>query len=80
MLSLEWIGWHTTELSSIVMRILSVFLFRMARFLKFKARSRKRILDHLHVADKKKLDDIRVVQDFPKVFPDDLLGLPHVRE
>ncbi|GJU85493.1 putative reverse transcriptase domain-containing protein [Tanacetum coccineum] len=31
-------------------------------------------------ADEKKLDDIRVVRDFPKVFPDDLLGLPHVRE
>ncbi|GJX95788.1 hypothetical protein Tco_0351586 [Tanacetum coccineum] len=28
---------------------------------------------------RKKLDDIRVVRDFP-VFPDDLLGLPHVRE
>ncbi|GJT13008.1 hypothetical protein Tco_0860050 [Tanacetum coccineum] len=25
-------------------------------------------------ADKKKLDDIRVVRDFPEVFPDDLLG------
>ncbi|GJY29680.1 hypothetical protein Tco_0405447 [Tanacetum coccineum] len=31
-------------------------------------------------ADKKKLDDIRVARDFPKVFPDDLLGLPHTRE
>ncbi|GJR18239.1 putative reverse transcriptase domain-containing protein [Tanacetum coccineum] len=31
-------------------------------------------------ADEKKLDDIRVVRDFPKVFPDDLLGLPLVRE
>ncbi|GJV86054.1 putative reverse transcriptase domain-containing protein, partial [Tanacetum coccineum] len=31
-------------------------------------------------ADEKKLDDIRVVRDFPEVFPDDLLGLPHVRE
>ncbi|GKG10927.1 putative reverse transcriptase domain-containing protein, partial [Tanacetum coccineum] len=41
MLSLEWIGWHTTGLSSIVMRRLSVFLFRMARFLKFKARVRE---------------------------------------
>ncbi|GJR45105.1 hypothetical protein Tco_1313208 [Tanacetum coccineum] len=30
--------------------------------------------------DKKKLDDIRVVRDFTEVFPDDLLGLPHVRE
>ncbi|GJW31807.1 putative reverse transcriptase domain-containing protein [Tanacetum coccineum] len=31
-------------------------------------------------ADKKKLDDICVIRDFSKVFPDDLLGLPHVRE
>ncbi|GKF16629.1 putative reverse transcriptase domain-containing protein [Tanacetum coccineum] len=31
-------------------------------------------------ADEKKLDDICVVRDFPKVFPDDLLGLPLVRK
>nr|GEX63940.1 putative reverse transcriptase domain-containing protein [Tanacetum cinerariifolium] len=31
-------------------------------------------------ADEKKLDDIRVVRHFLKVFPDDLSGLPHVRE
>ncbi|GKA13985.1 putative reverse transcriptase domain-containing protein [Tanacetum coccineum] len=31
-------------------------------------------------ANEKKLDDIRVIRDFPEVFPDDLLGLPHVRE
>nr|GFA79491.1 putative reverse transcriptase domain-containing protein [Tanacetum cinerariifolium] len=31
-------------------------------------------------ADEKKLDDIRVVRDFPEVFPDDLSGLPLVRE
>ncbi|GJW11640.1 putative reverse transcriptase domain-containing protein [Tanacetum coccineum] len=31
-------------------------------------------------ADEKTLDDIHVVRDFPKVFPDDLLGLPLVRE
>ncbi|GJZ43555.1 putative reverse transcriptase domain-containing protein [Tanacetum coccineum] len=31
-------------------------------------------------ADEKKLDDIRVVRDFPEVFLDDLLGLPPVRE
>nr|GEX24544.1 putative reverse transcriptase domain, aspartic peptidase domain protein [Tanacetum cinerariifolium] len=31
-------------------------------------------------ADEKKLDDIRVVRDFPEVFPDDLSGLHHVRE
>ncbi|GJV97331.1 putative reverse transcriptase domain-containing protein [Tanacetum coccineum] len=30
--------------------------------------------------DEKKLDDICVVRDFPEVFPNDLLGLPHVRE
>ncbi|GKA19127.1 reverse transcriptase domain-containing protein, partial [Tanacetum coccineum] len=31
-------------------------------------------------ADEKKLDDIRTVRDFPEVFPDDLAGLPPVRE
>ncbi|GJW82277.1 putative reverse transcriptase domain-containing protein [Tanacetum coccineum] len=31
-------------------------------------------------ASEKKLDDIRVVRDFLEVFPDDLLGLPLVRE
>ncbi|GJR04639.1 putative reverse transcriptase domain-containing protein [Tanacetum coccineum] len=31
-------------------------------------------------ADEKKLDDIRVVRDFSEVFPDDLSGLPLVRE
>nr|GFD44987.1 putative reverse transcriptase domain-containing protein [Tanacetum cinerariifolium] len=31
-------------------------------------------------ADEKKLDDIWVVQDFPEVFPDDLSGLPPMRE
>ncbi|GKA44542.1 hypothetical protein Tco_0737266 [Tanacetum coccineum] len=34
----------------------------------------------LKCADEKKLDDIRVVRDFPEVFPDDMLGLPLVRE
>ncbi|GKF07170.1 hypothetical protein Tco_0041394, partial [Tanacetum coccineum] len=31
-------------------------------------------------ADEKKLDDIRIVRDFPEVFPDELTGLPPVRE
>ncbi|GJW62825.1 putative reverse transcriptase domain-containing protein [Tanacetum coccineum] len=31
-------------------------------------------------ADEKRLDDIRTVRDFPKVFPNDLTGLPPVRE
>ncbi|GKE84302.1 putative reverse transcriptase domain-containing protein [Tanacetum coccineum] len=31
-------------------------------------------------ADEKKFDDIRVVRDFPEVFPYDLPGLPPVRE
>ncbi|GKF35973.1 hypothetical protein Tco_0112731, partial [Tanacetum coccineum] len=31
-------------------------------------------------ADERKLDGIQVVQDFPEVFPDDLSGLPPVRE
>nr|GFA60661.1 putative reverse transcriptase domain-containing protein [Tanacetum cinerariifolium] len=31
-------------------------------------------------ADEVRLDDIRIVCDFPKVFPDDLIGLPPVRD
>ncbi|GJX63059.1 putative reverse transcriptase domain-containing protein [Tanacetum coccineum] len=31
-------------------------------------------------ADEKKPEDIRIVRDFPEVFPDDLSGLPPVRE
>ncbi|GJT94751.1 putative reverse transcriptase domain-containing protein [Tanacetum coccineum] len=31
-------------------------------------------------ADEKNLDDIRVVHNFPEVYPDDLLGLPLVQE
>ncbi|GKD69866.1 hypothetical protein Tco_1323956, partial [Tanacetum coccineum] len=31
-------------------------------------------------ADEKKLDDIHVVRDFLEIFPDDLLGLPPMRE
>ncbi|GJR36488.1 putative reverse transcriptase domain-containing protein [Tanacetum coccineum] len=53
-------------------------LFVMARFLKFLAtRPKKKDLRSLACikADEKKLDDIRVVRDFPEVFPDDLLGL-----
>nr|GEX27381.1 putative reverse transcriptase domain-containing protein [Tanacetum cinerariifolium] len=34
----------------------------------------------IYKADEKKLDDICIVHDFPKVFPDDLTGLPLVRE
>ncbi|GKG30660.1 hypothetical protein Tco_0423148, partial [Tanacetum coccineum] len=30
--------------------------------------------------DEKKFDDIRVIRDFPEVFPDDLSGLPPVHE
>ncbi|GJY35019.1 putative reverse transcriptase domain-containing protein [Tanacetum coccineum] len=33
-----------------------------------------------NIADEKKLDDIRVVRDFPEVFPDDLSCLPPVCE
>nr|GFD57135.1 putative reverse transcriptase domain-containing protein [Tanacetum cinerariifolium] len=31
-------------------------------------------------ADEMTLDDIRVARDFPEVFPDDLSGLPPMRE
>ncbi|GJR39150.1 putative reverse transcriptase domain-containing protein [Tanacetum coccineum] len=47
---IEWIGWHTTDLSSIAMRIyFCIPSVRMARFLESsRRRDRKRILDHLH--------------------------------
>ncbi|GJX85603.1 putative reverse transcriptase domain-containing protein [Tanacetum coccineum] len=32
------------------------------------------------MSDEKKLEDIPIVRDFPDVFPDDLLGLPPIRE
>ncbi|GJX21139.1 putative reverse transcriptase domain-containing protein [Tanacetum coccineum] len=66
----------------IVMKRLSVFLFRMARFLKYKGEEVEMDPRSLACikANEKKLDDIRVVQDFPEVFPDDLSGLPPVRE
>nr|GEW70855.1 retrotransposable element Tf2 [Tanacetum cinerariifolium] len=31
-------------------------------------------------ADKQKLDDVRIIRDFPEVLPDDLSGLPPIRE
>ncbi|GKD33179.1 hypothetical protein Tco_1248688, partial [Tanacetum coccineum] len=31
-------------------------------------------------ANEKRLDDMRTVRDLPEVFPDDLIGLPPVRE
>ncbi|GKA73261.1 hypothetical protein Tco_0779477, partial [Tanacetum coccineum] len=31
-------------------------------------------------SDEKRLEDIPVVREFPKVFPEDLLGLPPVRQ
>ncbi|GJU26564.1 hypothetical protein Tco_1165185 [Tanacetum coccineum] len=54
----------------------------MARFLIVQARGRKdlRSLHCIKADEKKGPDDIRVVRDFPEVFPDDLLGLPLVRE
>ncbi|GJY44473.1 putative reverse transcriptase domain-containing protein [Tanacetum coccineum] len=49
------------------------------RYLKFKLSPEKDLRSHSCIkADEKKLDDIRVVRDFPEVFPDDLLGLPLV--
>ncbi|GKG50486.1 hypothetical protein Tco_0521586, partial [Tanacetum coccineum] len=31
-------------------------------------------------SEKKRLDNIPILQDFPKVFPEDLLGLPPTRQ
>ncbi|GKB07380.1 hypothetical protein Tco_0835664, partial [Tanacetum coccineum] len=69
------IGWHITELSSLLLRRLFRIPLPKGKILKIKAGGRKRILRSLACikADEKKLDDIRVVRDFTEVFPDDLL-------
>ncbi|GJR04641.1 putative reverse transcriptase domain-containing protein [Tanacetum coccineum] len=48
----------------------------------FTGESRKRASQSLACIKvmRKKINDIRVVRDFPEVFLDDLLGFPHVRE
>ncbi|GJR52808.1 hypothetical protein Tco_1403329 [Tanacetum coccineum] len=81
MLSLEWIWLAFTALIDCYEKIVRIPLPN-ARFLKFKARGRKKESSFLEVSwtDEKKLDDIRVVSDFYEVFSDDLLGLPLVRE
>ncbi|GJU43966.1 putative reverse transcriptase domain-containing protein [Tanacetum coccineum] len=72
-----------TDGKVIVMKKFSLFSSEMGKFLEVHAiRGRKKIPGSLACinADEKKLDDIRVVRDFPKVFLDDLSGLPPVRE
>ncbi|GKF79477.1 hypothetical protein Tco_0235045 [Tanacetum coccineum] len=73
MLSLEWTGWHTTELSSKIFRIPLL----NGKILEVQGERPEKELRSLACikADEKKLDDIRVVRDFPEVFPDNLLGL-----
>ncbi|GJT59717.1 hypothetical protein Tco_1003250 [Tanacetum coccineum] len=48
------------------------------KFLKFKTIMRQRRMPLVHLlcikADEKKLDDIRVVRDFPEVFPDEIIS------
>ncbi|GJQ96567.1 putative reverse transcriptase domain-containing protein [Tanacetum coccineum] len=76
-------GWHTTEHSiDCYEKIVLNTSFRMTRILEVQGEKPEKDLGSLAYikADKKKLDDIRVVRDFPEVLPDDLLGLPHMRE
>ncbi|GJT10787.1 putative reverse transcriptase domain-containing protein [Tanacetum coccineum] len=82
MSSLEWIGLaYHTESHRLLCEGLSVFLSE-CKILEVQGERPKKDLGSLACikADEKKLDDIRVVRDFPEVFPDDLLGLPLVRE
>ncbi|GJY46752.1 hypothetical protein Tco_0435815 [Tanacetum coccineum] len=75
-------GWHTIGALSIVMRDCRYSSFEWRDSLNVQRREAEKDLGSLACikADEKKLDDIRIVRDFPEVFPDDLLGLPHVRE
>ncbi|GJX44936.1 hypothetical protein Tco_0261612 [Tanacetum coccineum] len=71
----------STELSSMFEKIVRI-PFPNGKILEVQGERPEKDLRSLACikADEKKLDDIRVVRDFPEVFPDDLLGLPLVRE
>ncbi|GJZ61820.1 putative reverse transcriptase domain-containing protein [Tanacetum coccineum] len=62
--------------------VIVLFLFRNGKILEVQGERPEKDIRSLACikADEKKLDDIRVVRDFPEVFPDDLLGLPLVRK
>ncbi|GKF67815.1 hypothetical protein Tco_0197494, partial [Tanacetum coccineum] len=82
MLSLEWISWHIHRaLIDYYEKIVRIPLTN-GKILEVQGKRPEKDLRSLVCikADEKKLDDIRVVRDFPEVFPDDLLGLPLVQE
>ncbi|GJX33330.1 putative reverse transcriptase domain-containing protein [Tanacetum coccineum] len=82
MLSLEkdWLAFHRA-LSGVFEKIVRIPLSN-GKILKVQGERPEKDLRSLACikADEKKLDDIRVVRDFPEVFPDDLLGLPLMQE
>ncbi|GJW54908.1 putative reverse transcriptase domain-containing protein [Tanacetum coccineum] len=45
-----------------------------------RGRANTKWLENAAQAGEKRLDDIHVVREFPKVFPDDFIGLPPIRE
>ncbi|GJY01131.1 putative reverse transcriptase domain-containing protein [Tanacetum coccineum] len=69
--------WHTTELLIDCYEKIVRIPLPNGEILEVQGEKPKKDLGSLACikADKKKLDDIRVVRDFPEVFPDDLLGL-----
>ncbi|GJU46907.1 putative reverse transcriptase domain-containing protein [Tanacetum coccineum] len=79
-IGMDWLAYHRALIDCYEKIVRNPLL--NGSFLSSKARGWKKDFVHLACikADEKKLDDIRVVQDFPEVFPDDLLGLPLVRE
>ncbi|GJS49513.1 hypothetical protein Tco_0599634 [Tanacetum coccineum] len=76
----------TPELSSIVREACVLFLFPNGEILEVQRRREPQKDLGIHIAyikaaEKKRLDDIRIVQISPKYFHDDPgMGLPHVRE
>ncbi|GJY09896.1 hypothetical protein Tco_0378081 [Tanacetum coccineum] len=75
-LKMTKIGWHTTDLIRLIMRRFPSNPLPNGKILEVQGERPEKDLRSLACikADEKKLDDIRVVRDFPKVFPDDLLG------
>ncbi|GJW90912.1 hypothetical protein Tco_0168465 [Tanacetum coccineum] len=65
-------NWNTKEREASVARQCSYKEFMSCQPINFKVMEKK--------SDEKRLEDIPVVREFSKVFPEDLLGLPPIRQ
>nr|GEX09204.1 hypothetical protein [Tanacetum cinerariifolium] len=77
---MDWLSNHKAEIIYHE-RVVTILLLdgKVLRVLEERLEKQARLLMSIKTSDKKQ-EEILVVRDFPKVFLDDLSGLPHVRE